>query len=53
MRLKDNELSVLQLLLMVIKRYYRGIMRVSFKMWLKFFYDNSIYVLSLIFLFLV
>jgi hypothetical protein len=53
MRLKDNELSVLQLSFMVLKRYYRGLMRVSFKVWFKFIYDHSVYLLSLIFLLLV
>jgi hypothetical protein len=40
----------LELALMVIKRYYRGIMRASFKAWLDFFYEYKLYILSLFFL---
>ena len=36
--IKSKEFSILELLFMVIKRYYLGIVRVSFKVWLNFFY---------------
>lgn len=36
--IKSKEFSIFELLYMVIKRYYLGIMKVSFKVWLNFFY---------------
>jgi hypothetical protein len=35
---------------MVVKRYYLGLMRMSFRLWLQFFYDYKLYILSLLFL---
>lgn len=49
-RMKDPNFSYFDLIKMVIKRYYRGIMRASMKAWLDFFIENKLYILSILFL---
>jgi hypothetical protein len=50
--LKGEEFPTLRLAMMVIKRYYLGIMRASVKAWLSFFIEYKLYILSVLFLLL-
>ena len=43
-------ISPLRVGVVVIRRYFRSIIRMSFKVWLSFLWENALYFLSLAFL---
>ena len=43
-------ISPLRVGVVVIRRYFRSIIRMSFKVWLSFLWEKSLYLLSLAFL---
>lgn len=47
-----ERISPLRVGVVFIRRYFRSIIRMSFKVWLSFLWENSVYLLSLAFLLL-
>lgn len=44
------EFPALELGFKLIKRYFLALMKMSFRFWITFFYDNGAYILALLFL---